>query len=71
MLHELDRRLLDEVIFAVARHEMKFQELTPWTAGLWISRLVHHVVEGVTRPSFGAASAFSGEVDMAWRFVSK
>lgn len=30
-----------------------------------VLHLVHHVVEGVTRPSFGAASAFSGVACMA------
>jgi nicotinamide mononucleotide adenylyltransferase len=58
MLHELDRRLLDEVVFGVGGHEMELQELTPWTAELRIPQLDHHVVEGVTRPSFGAASVF-------------
>jgi hypothetical protein len=32
---------------------------------LWVFHLIHHVVEGVTRPSFGAASAFSGVACMA------
>ncbi len=36
------------------------QGLTPWPAVLLVLHLIHHVVEGVTRPSFGAASAFSG-----------